>query len=209
MSYEITEEKDDEEEPHWFINTEQQKAKIRKIIDHQKSLYPCSSVSLLSRSSSSSSASCSSCHSSLLGLMKSGSTCLRRLFEMEHTSLGTHFDCYSGSPIFRPISLWDSESERQYQDPWAFFKKIGSSSSPPFVGTQRESELASNGSYTNEEYAYINNRKNEISVKRKLTRKKAFRRLPGFGLWICGRFRFSLRLRFRRLKIFICNKVFK
>ena len=104
--------------------------------------------------------------------------------------------------MIKPISLWDSDSEREYKDPWALFKQIGST---PFAGTDRESELASNGSYMDRDFGYVN--RNDKSGKRKLTRKKSFRRLPGFGLWRCGRLRFPLR--FRRLKVLICGRIFR
>lgn len=201
MLSEITEEKD--EEPQWFINTEDQKEKIRRIIQHQKSLY-WSSISSLSSSSAASCSSFSSSHktNSLLELMKRGSTSLRRLFDMEHTSLATHLDHYSGSPIIKPISLWDSDSEGEHQDPWALIKQIGSTH---FSGTDRESELASNGSYMDGEFG--SQKRNGKTSKRKLTRKKSFRRLPGFGLWRQGRFRFQLR--FRQLRVIICGRIFR
>nr|KYP39851.1 hypothetical protein KK1_038843 [Cajanus cajan] len=195
MFSEITEETD--EESHWFINTEEQKEKIRKIIQYQKSLYT-SSSSLSSSASSSSHKS-----SNLLGLMKGGSTSMRRLFEMEHTSLATHFESYSGSPMIKPISLWESDSELEFQDPWALIKESGSTR---FVGTEKESELASKGSFLDGDNGSHQNR-NDKSGRRKLTRKKSFRRLPGFGLWRCGRFRFPFR--FRRLKVRICGRIFR
>ncbi|KAK7339859.1 hypothetical protein VNO77_20545 [Canavalia gladiata] len=197
MPSEIAEETD-EESTHWFINTEEQKEKIRKIIQFQKSLYKSSS------SSAASSSSFSSSHKSmsLLELMKGGSTSMRRLFDMEHTSLAAHFECYSGSPIIKPISLWDSDSERDFQDPWALIKQVGSSR---FVGTDRESELASKGSYVDGDFS--SQKRNEKIGKRKLTRKNSFRRLPGFGFWRCGRFR--LPLRFRRIKVRIRGRIFR
>lgn len=192
-----------DEETHWFINTEEQKEKVRKIIQYQKSLYR-SSTSTSSSSSAASSSSLSSPHksSSLLDLMKGGSTSMRRLFDMEHTSLATHFDLYSGSPIIKPISLWESDSDREFQDPWALIKQIGST---PFVGTDRESELASKGSYVDGNFDSHN--RNNKSGKRKLTRKRSYRRMPGFGLWRCGRFRFCFR--FRRLKVRIWGRIFR
>ncbi|CAL5192276.1 unnamed protein product [Lathyrus oleraceus] len=190
MSHEITEEP--EEESQWFINTKSQKEKIMKIIQNQKSLY----------SSTSSSLSLSSKSSSLLELMKGGSTSMRRLFDMEHTSLSNHFDYYSGSPIIKPISLWDSDSDREFQDPWALIKKIGSTNG---YGIDRESELASKGTHMDEEFGSHN--RNDKKGKNKLTRKKSFRRLPRFSLWRCGRFNFPLRL--RRFKIQIWDRKFK
>ncbi|KAJ4704476.1 ATP-dependent Clp protease proteolytic subunit like [Melia azedarach] len=94
---EITEE-NDEEEAVWLTGS--QREKVRRIIEHQKSLYWSSSSPSSQSSSSASCSSFSSCQksSSLLELMKGGSTSLRRLFDMEHTSLSTYFDKYSGSP---------------------------------------------------------------------------------------------------------------
>lgn len=194
MSHEITEET--EEESQWFINTKYQKEKIMKIIQNQKFLYSSTT------SSSSSSSSLSSKSSSLLELMKSGSTSMRRLFEMEHTSLSNHFDYYSGSPIIKPISLWDSDSDRKFQDPWALIKKVGFTNG---YGIDRESELASKGSHMDEDFG--SHTRNDKKGKHKLTRKKSFRRLPRFCLWRCGRFKFSLRL--RRIKFRIWGKKFR
>ncbi|KAK7395127.1 hypothetical protein VNO78_15670 [Psophocarpus tetragonolobus] len=199
MLSEITEETD--EETHWFINTEEQKEKIKKIIQYQKSLYrPSSSLSYSAASSSSISSPHKS--STLLELMKGGSTSVRRLFDMEHTSLATHFYSYSGSPIIKPISLWESDSEREFQDPWALINQVRSTR---LVGTDRDSKLASKGSYV--DVNFVSQNRHDKSGKRKLTRKKSFRRLPGFGLWRCGRFRFPFR--FRRLKVRIFGRIFR
>ncbi|CAJ2670703.1 unnamed protein product [Trifolium pratense] len=200
MSHEIIEEK---EESHWFINTKDQKEKIMKIIQYQKSQYlsttsSSSPPSLLSSAASSSSYSKSR---SLLELMKGGSTSMRRLFDMEHISLSNHFDYYSGSPIIKPISLWDSDSEREFQDPWDLIKKIGSTS---FYGIDRESELASKGSHMDGDF--VSQNINDKKGKHKLTRKKNFRRLPGLGFWRRGRFIFTLRL--RRIKFRIWGRKF-
>lgn len=129
---------------------------------------------------------------------------MRRLFAMEHTSLSTHFDYYSGSPLIKPISLWDSDSEVQFQDPWSLIKQVGSIS---FSGTDRDnSQLASKGSYI-DAAGFGSQNRNYKTDKPKLTRKKSFRRLPGFGLWRCGRFRFHLR--FKRLKFRIWGRKFR
>ncbi|KAI9083774.1 hypothetical protein K1719_034242 [Acacia pycnantha] len=197
MLSEITEEIDEDQ-----INIQVQKDKIRKLIQHQKSLYYSSSSS-----SSSLAASCSSPSSSsrrnLLELMKGGSTSLRRLFEMEHTSLATHFEDYSGSPLIKPIPLWGSESEGEYEDPWAMIKTMHNTQfHNQSDDYDRESGLASKGSDFGNGFIKIGNHH-----KRRLTRKKSFRRLPGLGTWICGRFRFRIRLR-RRFKLLIyCNKL--
>ncbi|KAK3226174.1 hypothetical protein Dsin_006036 [Dipteronia sinensis] len=204
MEPEITEENDDDEEASWI--TSFQKEKIRKIIEYQKSLYWSSSVSASSSSSSFSSAaaSCSSScrgssRSSLLELMKVGSTSLRRLFDMEHTSLATYFDNYSGSPITKPVPLWGSDTEDdEHYDPWESIKQIGFSGNPQI---DQQSNFASDGSFR-----FDGQHKSMKICSRKLKRKKSFRRLPGFGLWICRGFRFRLRL--RRLRFFICGRKF-
>ncbi|KAK3005395.1 hypothetical protein RJ639_016928 [Escallonia herrerae] len=197
MASEITEEED--EEALCIIDTEAKRDKIRRIIDYQKSMY------LSSSSSSSAAASCSSFSSSrrsssLLDLMKEGSTSLRRLFDMEHTSLGTYFKDYSGSPIIKPILLWGSDSDDGiHDDPWMDIKQIGPVACS---GARGLTGLASDGSSMVEESAY-ENRKASMRT-RKLTRKKSFRRLPRFYKW---RFRGSrFRFRLRRLKIMICGR---
>ena len=199
ISSEITEEQD--EENPYFINSEVQKESIRRIIQYQKSLYWSSSSSLSSAVTSSSSISSSRRSSSLLELMKSGSTSLKRLFDMEHTSLLTHFQDYSGSPIIKSIPLWGSDTDGEAQDPWASIKQSGSFNN---FETGNRSDFASDGSFMDEDFSFKNWKiKNS---NRRLTRKKSFRRLPGFGLWRRTGFRF--RLRFRRLRIMICGRLF-
>ncbi|KAJ4704471.1 ATP-dependent Clp protease proteolytic subunit like [Melia azedarach] len=192
MKSEITEVKDDDGEIVWL--TRAQMEKIRRIIEHQK--YLCWSSSS-SSSQLSSSASCSyffSCQksSSLLQLMKGGSTWLRRLFDMEHTSLSIYFDKYSGSPEIKPIPLWGSDTaDEQVYDPWASIKQIGRPSCD--LGNVGLSNFASDGSFRNEEFG-SKHKKGKIN-HRKLKRKKQFRRLPGFGFWRFRGFRFRVRLR--------------
>ncbi|KAI5584525.1 hypothetical protein POPTR_006G098800v4 [Populus trichocarpa] len=197
MTSEITEEKDDDSP--CFFNTEDERQRIRQIIEYQKSLYwSSSSPSLSSSTASCSSFSSSHKSSSLLDLMKVGSTSLRRLFDMEHTSLATHFQDYSGSPMIKPIPLWGSDTENEVHDPWASIRQIGAFSDP---GSDEPSKFAS-GSCKNDDFAS----KDKKAKNRKLTRKKSFRRLPGFRVW---RFRrFSFRLRLKRLRIMICGKIF-
>lgn len=185
---EITEEIDEEASP--FIDKEAQKERIRRILEYQKSLY-CSSSSSSVPSSSTSSRK----RSSLFELMKGGSTCLRRLFDMEHTSLATHFVDYSASPIIKPILLWGSDSDHEYHDPWAPIKQFGSNG---------QIESASGGGFVDGGLDF-GNWKSKIS-NRVLKRKKSFRRLPGFGLWRCRGFRFRLKL--KRLRIMICGRKF-
>lgn len=192
---ETTEENYDEEAPP-FIDKEAQKERIRRILEYQKSLYFSSSSSSSSVSSSSTSFSSSRKRSSLLKLMKGGSTCLRRLFDMEHTSLATHFEDYSASPIIKSIPLWGSDSDHEYDhDPWEPVKQFG-----PNGQTKTDSE----GGFMDGELDF-GIRKSKTS-NRLLKRKKSFRRLPGFGLWRCRGFRFRLKL--KRLRIMICGRKF-
>lgn len=193
---EITEE--EEEEVPGFIDPEDQKERIRQILKYQKSVYSFSSSSSSSSTSSSSAKSLRS--SSLLDLMKAGNTSLRRLFDMQHTSLATYFDKYSGSPMIKPIPLWGSDSDVEICDAWASIK----------IGLSRDSgshrtNCTSNGSFIGRK---IGSQNSTIRVsKPKLTRKKSFRKLPRFGLlWRSWRFR--VRFRLRRLRIMICGKIF-
>ncbi|KAJ4831332.1 hypothetical protein Tsubulata_033711 [Turnera subulata] len=205
MISEITEEKDEETSP--FINAEDQKERIRRIIEHQKSLYSSSSSS--SSILSASLASCSSFTSShrsssttLLELMKGGSTSLRRLFDMEHTPLGTHLQDYSGSPLIKPILLWGSDDDDQeVQDPWESIRSFGNFNDPDEIDGAA-SRFASDDDDDDDRI-----RDRVIVVRRpKLTRKKSFRRLPGFHIWRHKRFRFKFRL--KRVRIMICGKLF-
>lgn len=186
MASEIREEKedDDEEETNSFsINAETQLlVNIRRILQYQKSLY-----NHPSSSSSSSSFSSTRKGSSLLELMKEGRTSLRRLFDMEHTSLKNYFHDYSGSPIIKPILLWGSDTDHDHDPYWMSLSRSHSQTwmaSEPIV--QRPS-------------------------KRRLPRTKSFRKLPSrFRFWICGgRGIFRFRPRFlRRLRIFIRGRKF-
>ncbi|XP_022978287.1 uncharacterized protein LOC111478319 isoform X2 [Cucurbita maxima] len=187
---EITEE---EEEVSKFIDPEVQRERIRQILKYQKSVYSSSSSSSSSISTSaSSSRSCS-----LLDLMKAGNASLRRLFDMQHTSLATYFDKYSGSPTIKPIPLWGSDSDVEICDAWASIK-IGPSHDSRSLGTN----CTSNGVFMDRNTGLRNS---TVRVnKHKLTRKKSFRKLPGFGLlWRSGRFR--VRIRWRGLRIMICG----
>ncbi|PWA34903.1 hypothetical protein CTI12_AA614730 [Artemisia annua] len=129
MSSEIIEE-DDHEDTFFMFNKEAQKQKIRQLLKHQKNQYnsscssssSCSSYSLCSKGvalSSSFSSLDKNRSRKLLNLMKKGSTSLRRLFDMEHTSLANHFECYSGSYETKTIPLWGSDSDDGvHDDPW-------------------------------------------------------------------------------------------
>ncbi|PON43537.1 hypothetical protein PanWU01x14_273100 [Parasponia andersonii] len=193
---EISEEKD--EDADFFVNTETQRERIRRIIEYQKSLYVASvsssSSSLSSSAASSSSSSSSHRTNSLINLMKTGSTSLRRLFDMEHTSLATYFENYSGSPMIKPI-LWGSDTENEDYDPWGAIKQFRPTNGSESDG---EDEFDSKLSFGDREFE-SHNRKVRIR-NRKLGRKKSFRRLPRFGFWRCRRFRF-FRLRLRKLRI--------
>lgn len=200
---EITEEKDEDEEGSFFVDQESQKERIRRIIEYQKSLYRASassSSSSLSSSAASSSLSSSSHRTnSLIDLMKSGNTSLRRLFDMEHTSLATYFENYSGSPTIKPILLWGSDTENENYDPWQSIKQFKPTNGNG-SGIDGEDGFNSKLSSENGEYSF-QNRKLRIG-NRKLTRKRSFRRLPRLGFWRCGGFRF-FRLRLRKLRIVI------
>jgi hypothetical protein len=127
----------------------------------------------------------------VLDLMKAGSPSMRRLFDMEHTSLATHFQDSSGSPIINPIPLGSSDT-----DPWASIRQTGTSRSD-------EPSNFTSGSSRNGDFE-SKDRKAKKSNHR-LTRKKSFRSLPGLRLW---RFRRpSFRLGLKRLRIMICGKI--
>ncbi|KAF4401507.1 hypothetical protein G4B88_001701 [Cannabis sativa] len=194
---EITEEKHEEES--FYVDTECKKERIRKIIEYQKSVYSASSLASSSSSSSSvaSSSSLSSSHrtNSLINLMKSGSTSLRRLFELEHTSLATYFEHYSGSPVIKPILLWGSDSDNEGYDPWKSIKQFRPSNDSVIDGLVG---ITSNLSFEDKEF----DSKNRRAKKPKLTRKRSFRRLPRFGFWRCKGFRLrKLRIVFHKKRI--------
>lgn len=210
MRSEITAEEEDDDENNSgddiIIPTGLLKEKIRRIIEYQKSLYHKSSFSSSSSAafapSSSAYSTVSKSSTSLMELMKSGNTSLRRLFDMEHTSLANYFDIYSGSPERKTIYLWGSDTDNEYYDPWAFIKQIGEKSS--VLKEDEQSNFASGGnSFRNEEQLVYKNSSQTKARNRRLTRKKSFRRLPGFGLWRFRNFRLRLRLK-NRLKILIC-----
>ncbi|KAL3536501.1 hypothetical protein ACH5RR_004962 [Cinchona calisaya] len=136
--------------------------------------------------------------------MKEGSTSLRRLFDMEHTSLNTYFKDYSGSPIIKPILLWGSDTDDNgslRDDPWMSIKQARGLIDRCTSDGQRRSCLAS----SEDGFPAIQNKLPKTG-NRRLTRKRSFRRLPRFKLWIFAGFRFRLRL--RRLRIIICGRKF-
>ncbi|TXG58777.1 hypothetical protein EZV62_016606 [Acer yangbiense] len=111
----------------------------------------------------------SSSRSSLLELMKGGSTSLRRLFDMEHTSLATYFDNYSGSPITKPVPLWGSDTEDdEHYDPWESIKQIGFSGNPHI---DEQSNFASDGSFRIGDQQKFKHITKENFRNRKLKRK--------------------------------------
>lgn len=200
MASEIREEED--QNLSCIQDKEAEKIRIRQIIDYQKSLYFSASCSSFSSAAASTSSSKSS---SLLDLMKEGSTSLRRLFDMEHTSLGTYFTDYSVSPIIKPILLWGSETDNDevHDDPWAEVKQIGGDFGSR-IGDQ-DRVISSLSSCNNEEF--MQHRKRGKMRKQKLIRTKSYKRLPGFSLWRCGRFKFKLRL-IRKLRVLIKGRIF-
>lgn len=130
---------------------------------------------------------------------------MRRLFDMEHTSLATHWKDYSGSPIIKPILLWGSDEEgRVYDDPWIGIKNIGVGVGLG-LGLDSQSGGGQSGLISKEGFNDGEFEKSRIS-KHRLSRTKSFRRLPRFRKW---RFRgFRLRLRLRRFRIMICGRKF-
>nr|GLL26929.1 uncharacterized protein LOC114287505 [Ipomoea trifida] len=111
-----------------------------------------------------------------MDLMKEGSTSLRRLFDMEHTSLAAYLRDYSGSPVFKAIPLWGSDSDDEiHGDPWSSMKQQ--------MGIAALEEV-------DEEVG-----KSRRIGGRKLSRKKSFRSLPRFGgrLWKVRGFRYELQ----------------
>lgn len=196
MASKITE----ENENHSCVGAKEAE-KIRQIIDHQKSLYlsslSSSSFSSAVAASSTSSFSSSRKISSLLGLMKEGSTSLRRLFDMEHTSLGNYLKDYSVSTIIRPSLLWGSDTHNDiHDDPWTELKQIEDAFDSEIE--HQDGVLASQGSFNDEDFM-----QHDIRLKtrrRKLIRTKSYKSLPRFSLWRCGKFNFRLRL-IRNLRI--------
>ncbi|GLT37589.1 hypothetical protein SLA2020_118980 [Shorea laevis] len=191
---EITEE-NDEDNP-CTINYEAQKESLRRIIAYQKARYFSSSSS--SSLSSSAASSSSRTTSSLMELMKGGSTSLKRLFDMEHTSLSTYFQDYSVFPIIETLPLWGSDTDGETGDPWEEIRKNSKK-----IGSTSQTEFASGGSFISAEFE--NQKTKKKMDNRKLTRKKSFRRLPGFNFRRLSKFRFRLRL--RRFRIMICGRI--
>ncbi|KAH6798374.1 hypothetical protein C2S51_034858 [Perilla frutescens var. frutescens] len=129
--------------------------------------------------------------------MREGSAPLRRLFNMEHTSLEKYFKEYSGSPLIRPILMWgtDSDDDEVHDDPWAGVKQIRGGFGSRFG--EDECKLSPQGS----------GKKMGKPCRRNLYRTKSYKRLPGVGFWRCGRFRFKLRL-FKKLRVLINGRIF-
>ncbi|KAL2250417.1 UNVERIFIED_CONTAM: hypothetical protein Sindi_2164000 [Sesamum indicum] len=201
MASEIAEEDEDFEKHACMEDKEAQKTRIRRIIAYQRSLYFSSSSS--SSSSATSSFTSPRKSSRLLELMREGSTSLRRLFDMEHTSLGNYFKDYTVSPIIKPLLLWGSDSDSAvHDDPWAELKIIGASFDSG--NGHQNGILSSHASFNNEEHMHHSIR---IKTRRpKLIRTKSYKSLPRFSFWRCGvGFKFRLRL-IRRLRIMIPRK---
>ncbi|KAK4396135.1 Auxin transporter-like protein 2 [Sesamum angolense] len=141
--------------------------------------------------------------SRLLDLMREGSTSLRRLFDMEHTSLGNYFKDYTVSPIIKPVLLWGSDSDTGvHDDPWAELKIIRGSFDSR--NGHQNGILSSQGSFNDE--GHMQHGISLITRRRKLIRTKSYKSLPRFSFWRCGvGFKFRLRL-IRRLRIMIRGK---
>lgn len=206
MASEIIEEYDQNDDSYFIINKEAQKQKIIQLLKHQKNQFNSSSSSSSSSCSSYSlsSTGVTSCSSfdqnqsrKLLNLMKKGSTSLRRLFDMEHTSLSNHFEFYSGLSETITIPLWDSDSDDEiHDDPWLGIRKIDNG----FI--QEVQELQEHEEHNeHEEY------KETVFRKQKLTRKKSYIKLPKFYKF---RFRFRFRFRLRlRSRLRLCSRVWR
>ncbi|KAL7133934.1 hypothetical protein ABFS83_12G172800 [Erythranthe nasuta] len=176
---------------------EEERLRIMQIIRHQKSIYlSSSSSSSFSSDAASSKTSCSSSSSSLLDLMKEGNTSLRRLFDMEHTSLATYFNDYSVSPIIKPILLWgsedDTDSDRNiHDDPWSEFRQ----------------KFRDDRGVSNHDHFSTRDTKSQKQQK-VLVRTKSYKRLPRFRFWrSCGRFKFRLRL-IRKIRLLIKGRLY-
>lgn len=109
---------------------------------------------------------------------------------MEHTSLSSHFQDYSGSPIIKPHLLWGSDSDPDHDpDPWSS------------IQNHQQQKDAKGSFMTKQEIVGI--KKKQRFGKHKLKRKKSFRKLPRFrfNLWRWGGFRL------RRLRFLFCGRV--
>lgn len=190
MSSEIIEE-DEDVDSFWKMEKETQRYNIRRIIEYQKSLFSSSTSS--SSNSSTPTSTTSSKKSNLLNLMKEGSTSLRRLFDMEHTSLSSYFQDYSGSPIIKPHLLWGSDSD--HDDPWNHLQQQQQKDD------QFTSGVASKRSLTTQDFVDIK-KKQRFGKHKLLKRTKSFRKLPRFrfNLWRWGGFRL------RRLRFLFCGR---
>ncbi|ERN09756.1 hypothetical protein AMTRI_Chr08g202020 [Amborella trichopoda] len=201
------------------MDSEAQKNMIRRIIQYQKLLYLSSSAASSSSSSSSLSASASSSLSSsfsslsqrrltLLELMKARNGSLKRLFSMEHTSLSKHFNDYSGSPVIKPLYLWESDTDESIPEPalpWPAEEKFRVESVERGEAIDRAQYiLKEEGRERNDDTSKVPDfSRPRFGNRRTLTRKKSYRALPRFSRW---RWR-GFRLRLRRLRIFVCGRI--
>lgn len=213
MASEITEEEEDLDSFR-KMEKEAQKNSIRRIIEYQKYLFSSSSSCSSSISTSSSTPASSSSFSfsrksNLLNLMKDGSTSLRRLFDMEHTSLSTHFQDYSGSPIIKPILLWGSDSDQDgiHDDPWNSIKQHRQQQQQKDNMDESKSHgqrgvVASKDNFSKQDFVGTK-KKQRFGRKKLLNRTRSFRKLPRFrfNLWRWGGFRL------RRMRILFCGRV--
>lgn len=207
MASEITEE-DEEENPCRIEDRKLEKARIMQIIQYQKSLYfSSSSSSSFSSAAATNSSSFTSPRksSTLLDLMKGGSTSLGRLFDMEHTSLGNYLKDYSASPVIKPILLWGSDSDVDiHDDPWAGMKRIGGEFGSRNHGDQQQ-EVAEG--IVCKEDGILQHEGRKRRVKKRLIRTVSYRKLPRISFWRCGRFKIKLKF-IRRLRIMIRGRKF-
>ncbi|ONK62092.1 uncharacterized protein A4U43_C07F280 [Asparagus officinalis] len=214
------------------IDREAQKERIRKIVSHQKSLYPsysadsctASSCSLTPSSGAAGGGSSKSrSRSSLLELMKVGGMSLGRLFDMEHTSLSAHLTHYSGSPTTRPVFLWGTDSSCDNIEQLACWSPVKSFTSRSIHSHSHSGRLGTGGGVGADvgipakEQSCCSLKKKKKKKKKKtrsmpglLTRKRSYRALPArFRIgrrWKGLSFR-RLLFRLRRLKIVICGEI--
>lgn len=122
---------------------------------------------------------------------------------LSSSSPSLYISAPSGSSfsVVKAIPLWGSDADDEIHDPWASIKQVGPTNDSE---TDGQNKAATEGSFMDREFG-VGNRK-VITSNHKLTRKKSYRRLPGFGLWRCRGFRFRLKL--KRFRIMICARKF-
>ena len=128
---------------------------------------------------------------------------------MEHTSLSTYFETYSGSPLIKTIPLWGGDGSddqgSHFDDPWASIKQLSRPTINDGHGQTKSAYYSDGNTFLDGGgFGFLEQEKGRIG-RQKLTRKKSFRRLPGFGFRRFRGFRFRFRL-IRRLRIVICGR---